>query len=100
MLMLRIRELTTPLKAWKGRLLPLVLSGAVVLPPMASAATIDFNTAAGNYDSALDPDAGATPNWVDLTTTPGSPVPVGIPASTDDAYVRNGGTVSMTASEV
>jgi len=63
---------------------------------MASAATIDFNTATGNYDSALDPDAGATPNWIDLSTS----TSVGIPASGDDAYVRNGGTIAMTASEL
>src|SRR4051812_28846332 len=97
MLMLRIFGLTTPLRPRNGRsrkrLLPFVLSLAVVLPSFASAATIDFNTATGNYDSALDPDAGATPNWIDLSTS----TPVSIPAAADDAYVRNSGTVAVTA---
>jgi hypothetical protein len=73
-----------------------VTGTALLFAPYARAATIDFNTATGNYDSALDPDAGATPNWIDLSTS----TPVGIPAAADDAYVRNGGTVAMTASEV
>ena len=94
--MLRIFGLTAPLLASNGRarrrLLPAVLSVAALLPSLATAATIDFNTATGNYNSALDPDSGATPNWIDLATS----TPVGVPATTDDAYVRNGGTVAIT----
>jgi hypothetical protein len=82
------------------------LTGSTLLfAPSLRAATIDFNEANSNYDSALDPDAGATPNWIDTTqAVPAAPpavpptlAPVGIPAAGDDAVVRNGGTATITS---
>ena len=35
-----------------------LVGSSLLFAAVASAATIDFNTAVGNYDSALDPDAG------------------------------------------
>jgi hypothetical protein len=79
----------------------------LLFSPPARAATIDWNVNPGpaNYDSALDPDAGATPNWIDTTqavpaappAVPPSNAPVGIPAAGDDAFVRNGGTAQITS---
>ncbi|MFO0790004.1 MAG: hypothetical protein U0805_11160 [Pirellulales bacterium] len=85
-----------------------LVGSSLLFAAVASAATIDFNTAVGNYDSALDPDAGATPNWIDTTqAVPAAPpaVPptnaaVGIPAASDDAFVRNGGTATITSAVV
>src|SRR4051812_22992063 len=83
------------------------LAAAVLLPTTFSrAATIDWNVAGPeNYNSALDPDAGATPNWKDTTQAvpatppaiPPSNAPVGVPAAGDDAFVRNGGTAEITS---
>jgi hypothetical protein len=83
-------------------------AGTVLLfVPSVRAATIDWNVNPGpaNYDSALDPDAGATPNWIDTTqAVPAAPpavpptnAPVGIPAAGDDAVVRNGGIAEITS---
>ena len=67
-------------------------AAALLQPTFARAATIDWNVAGPeNYNSALDPDAGATPNWKDTTqavpaTPPAVPPtnnPVGIPAAGD-----------------
>lgn len=69
------------------------LVGAVLLlPSFAAAATIDFNVASGNYNSSLDP-GPPHDNWIDLSTS----TPVNVPAAADDAYVRNNGTVAVTA---
>jgi hypothetical protein len=109
--MLRICDWTTLrlVARYRSHLPPLVtaLVGGVFLTSSARAATIDWNVNPGpaNYDSALDPDAGATPNWINTTQTNTSvfPVsvptnaPVGIPATTDDAFVRNGGTATITS---
>src|SRR6188472_2677658 len=112
MLMLCICDETIlrPRARHRSRLTPLavVLAGAVLLfSPPARAATIDWNVNPGpaNYDSALDPDAGATPNWIDTTqavpatppAVPPSDAPVGIPAAGDDAFVRNGGIAEITS---
>src|SRR3954454_17813402 len=112
MLMLRICDWTTlrPRARHRSRLKPLAVAfaGAVLLTaPTVGAATIDWNVNPGpaNYDSALDPDAGATPNWIDTTqAVPASPpavaptnAPVGIPAAGDDAVVRNGGIAEITS---
>ncbi len=67
---------------------------ALLFPAFAEAASIDFNVATGNYDSTLDP-GPPHDNWI--TTLDGSGTPVTVPATTDDAYVRNNGTVSVTA---
>src|SRR6188472_557346 len=87
-----------------------VFAAALLLnPSFVRAATIDWNVAGtANYDSALDPDAGATPNWIDTTqsNTTTIPVsipsnaPVGIPGNNDDAAVRNGGTVEITSATI
>ena len=94
--MIRFLDFATSPVALKGRtrkiVLPLMLSAAAFFPSLASAATIDFNVASGNYDSALD--AGPPhDNWIDLTTS----TPLSVPAAADDAYVRNNGTVDVTA---
>ena len=94
----------------RSRLTPLAvaLTGATLLfTPSLRAATIDWNVNPGpaNYDSALDPDVGATPNWIDTSqavpvappAVPPTNAPVGIPAAGDDAFVRNGGTVEITS---
>lgn len=110
--MLRICDWTTLRQRARrrSRLGPLAVAfaGTVLLfSPPARAATIDWNVNPGpaNYDSALDPDAGATPNWIDTTqavpaappAVPPSNAPVGIPAPGDDAFVRNGGIAEITS---
>src|SRR5215207_8215735 len=110
MLMLRICDWTTLRSGARrrSRLKPLAVAfvGTVLLfVPSIRAATIDFNEANSNYDSALDPDLGATPNWIDTTqavpvappAVPPSNAPVGIPAAGDDAFVRNGGIAEITS---
>ena len=81
--MLRIFGLTTLLPAVagrsRGRLLPLVLSSAVILPSIANAGTIDFNVATGDFPTAT--------NWNPAT----------VPTVTDDAYVRNSGNLTVNA---
>jgi hypothetical protein len=83
-----------------------LVAAALLQPTFARAATIDWNVVGPeNYNSALDPDAGATPNWKDTTqaNTTVIPVsvpsnaPVGVPAAGDDAFVRNGGTATITS---
>src|SRR4051794_5279003 len=97
---------TTACRRSKIKALAAALIGCGSLFPLtARAATIDFNEANSNYDSTLDPDAGATPNWIDSTqAVPAAPpavpptnAPVGIPAASDDAFVRNGGTATITS---
>src|SRR4051812_32024596 len=110
MLMIRFCDLTTLRTTVRRRSKIKALAAALVgcgslLPLIAQAATIDFNVASGNYDSALDPDAGATPNWIDTTQTNTtiipvsipSNAPVGIPGTSDDAFVRNGGTAEISS---
>ena len=80
---------------------------AVSVASAATADTIDWNVNPGpaNYDSALDPDLGATPNWINTTQTNTtiipvsipSNAPVGIPAAGDNAFVRNGGIAEITS---
>jgi hypothetical protein len=103
--MLRYRDWTTLQAISNGRSLRKLLSAVscvaiLLLPSFASAAIIDFEVATGNWDSSLDvfPD-DATVNWADRTTAPLVPVFVSIPATTDTASIRNGGTVSVTTSQ-
>lgn len=111
--MLRICDWTTQQLAGRHGPLqkPLWAVLAVVLllnPSLTRAATIDWNVVGPeNYDSALDPDAGATPNWKDTTQTtitypvsPPSNAPVGVPGNDDDAAVRNGGTAVITSATI
>jgi hypothetical protein len=68
------------------KLLPLVASAAAILfSTFASAATIDWNVASGNWN--------LNTNWRNLTTntTPASP-----PGSADTVHVRNAGTVTLS----
>src|SRR6478752_4885314 len=111
MLMIRIFDSATPLVVGRRRRYlksPCAALAAVLLlnPSFVNAGTIDWNVAGtANYDSALDPDAGATPNWIDTTQTNTTVVPVsipsnapvGIPGNNDDAFVRNGGTAVITS---
>src|SRR4051812_18619126 len=105
MLMLRYRDWTTPpaISNGKSRMTLFSAVSCVVLlflAPFAHAATIDFEVAAGNWDSSLDafPD-DATVNWADRTTAPLVPVFVSIPATTDTASIRNGGTATVSTSQ-
>jgi hypothetical protein len=100
---------TTARRRSKIKALTAALFGlGLLLPSFAHAATIDFNEPNSNYDSALDPDLGATPNWIDTTqavpaappAVPPSNAPVSIPAATDDAVVRNNGTATITSAVV
>jgi hypothetical protein len=109
--MIRICDSATPQLAGRHRarlkFLWAVLAAVLLLnSSFVRAATIDWNVAGtANYDSALDPDGGLTPNWIDTTqsNTTTIPVsvpsnaPVGIPGNNDDAAVRNGGTVEITS---
>src|SRR3954447_13936782 len=63
--------------------------GVFVLASAASAASLDFNVPSGNYNVAG--------NWVDSTTrTPAAAPPTYVDTTTfDDAYVRNGGTLTI-----
>lgn len=97
--MLRIYDWTTLRSAIcrRAHFRPLAVTlvgAALVISPAAEAATIDFNAVSGNYDSTLDPGPPHS-NWI--TTLDGSGTPVSVPATTDDAYVRNNGTVTVTA---
>jgi hypothetical protein len=114
--MLRICDWTTlrlRVRSWSfAKPLAVAVAGTVLLfAPSARAATIDFNVANGNYDSSLDvfPD-DATVNWIDTTFAPAGPggvppavlptnAPVSVPATTDDAYVRNNGTVIISQNQ-
>src|SRR3954452_9315945 len=114
LLMIRSCDWPTPRLAarYRSHLKPLwaVLAAVLLLnPSFTRAATIDWNVAGtANYDSALDPDAGATPNWIDTTQTNTTVIPVsipsnapvGIPGNNDDAFVRNGGTVEITSATI
>ena len=92
----------------KIKVLATALLGSSFLLPTAHAATVDFNEANSNYDSSLDPDLGATPNWLDTTqavpvappAVPPTNAPVSIPANTDDAFVRNNGTATITSAVI
>ncbi len=88
--MIRFYDWTTPRLVAKVRsrfrFLPLILSVAVVLlPSLASAATLDWNAATGNWNVAG--------NWFDYSTNLPAASP---PGTTDDAEVRNGGTVTLS----
>src|SRR6476661_7815943 len=70
-----------------------VLSGVLVFVSAASAVTLDFNVASGNF---------TTPgNWVDSTGVTGAnPIPVATsatPTIADNAYIRNGGTATINS---
>jgi hypothetical protein len=93
-----------------SRLKPLAVAfaGAVLLlfTPSVYAAPLDFAVVTGNYDSSQDafPD-DATNNWLDTTQTNVSVIPVSIPSptlisvplSSDDVFVRNGGTATISS---
>src|SRR3954466_6803788 len=102
MLMLRYRDLTSLQAISNGRArmkLFLVVSCVAILflPSFVNAATIDFEAATGNWNSALD--GPTVTNWADRTTNPLVPAFMTIPATTDTASVRNGGTVTVSAAQ-
>jgi hypothetical protein len=80
---------------FSGFALPLRLRAAILSMPVAafalastaSAALLDLNVANGDYN-----DSG---NWIDYTTMDTTPVPT----TADEAIVRNGGTLNITAAD-
>src|SRR4051812_27523033 len=65
-----------------------VLVAGLVLVSAASAADLDFNVASGNFNVAG--------NWIDTTAALPAPA-AAAPTLGDNAFVRNGGTVTINS---
>lgn len=70
------------------RALPAALWAVIAIPIASNAATIDWNTAAGNWNLAS--------NWYDYTA---AAAPASPPGAADDVEIRNGGTVTLNDSQ-